>query len=162
MTKGSQLQIRVTSEQKHRIRRAARDAKTDMSSWVLSRLFPAEENAFQEITARLATAKKPSFALAELNDFLSQLTAATFVEATAARPTSGLSAFLANYVAACVELAAAQKGATPPAWVSEIPPLDAPYFGATLDSLRLHLLTQSPPPFRRRNIFIDSSVGDRL
>jgi len=28
--------------------------------------------------------------------------------------------------------------------------------------LRLHLLTHSPAPFRRRNIFIDASVGARV
>lgn len=28
-------------------------------------------------------------------------------------------------------------------------------------SLRLHLLTRSPPPFRRRNLFVDSSIGQR-
>jgi hypothetical protein len=29
-------------------------------------------------------------------------------------------------------------------------------------SLRLYLLTHSPAPFRRRNIFIDASVGSRV
>jgi len=31
-----------------------------------------------------------------------------------------------------------------------------------LQSLRLHLLTHSPPPFRRRNIFIDSSPDKQV
>jgi hypothetical protein len=35
-------------------------------------------------------------------------------------------------------------------------------FGSELQSLRLYLLTHSPPPFRARNIFIDSSLGDRI
>ena len=37
-----------------------------------------------------------------------------------------------------------------------------PYVEYWLLSLRLHLLTHSPPPFRLRNIFIDSSVGTRM
>jgi hypothetical protein len=28
--------------------------------------------------------------------------------------------------------------------------------------LRLHLLLSAPPAFRRRNIFLDASVGDRV
>lgn len=162
MAKESQLQIRVSPEQKDRIRRAAKGAKTDMSSWVLSRLFPLEEDAFQNIANRLADAKDPSFVLAELNDFLSQLSASSLTRATADRPVRRLSPFLENYVAAMVETAAKQKGSSPPSWLQEITPLDTPYFGATLESLRLLLLTVSPPAFRRRNIFIDASLGDRV
>jgi hypothetical protein len=35
-------------------------------------------------------------------------------------------------------------------------------FGTPIESLRLHLLTASPPAFRRRRIFIDATVGDRV
>jgi hypothetical protein len=59
-----------------------------------------------------------------------------------------------------VELAAHQKGVVPPAWVREVPPLDEPHFATPLEGLRL--LRASPVPFKRRNIFIDSSVGDRV
>jgi len=52
--------------------------------------------------------------------------------------------------------------ATPPAWTRAIAPLTDPMFGSALSSLRLYLLTHSPAPFRRRNIFIDSSVGSRV
>ena len=41
-------------------------------------------------------------------------------------------------------------------------PLAEPVFGSDLMSLRLYLLTHSPAPFRRRNIFIDASVGFRV
>ncbi|HTY49830.1 MAG TPA: hypothetical protein VMB48_09070 [Steroidobacteraceae bacterium] len=40
--------------------------------------------------------------------------------------------------------------------------MSEPAFGSELRSLRLHLLTQSPPAFRCRNIFIDASVGERV
>jgi hypothetical protein len=40
--------------------------------------------------------------------------------------------------------------------------LPQPVFGSELKALRLHLLTNSPPAFRRRNIFIDATLGDRV
>jgi hypothetical protein len=61
-----------------------------------------------------------------------------------------------------VEQAAHRKRVGPPAWVREIPPLEEPHFVPPLEGLRLHLLQASPVPFKRRNIFIDSSVGDRV
>ncbi len=61
-----------------------------------------------------------------------------------------------------IEYTANQKGTSPPAWVREIKPLSQPVFGTDLMSLRLYLLTHSPPPFRYRNIFIDSTVGKRV
>ena len=36
------------------------------------------------------------------------------------------------------------------------------WFASELKSLRLHLLTKSPAPFRRRNLFVDSTLGDRV
>jgi hypothetical protein len=61
-----------------------------------------------------------------------------------------------------VELAAKLKNVAPPLWTRQIAPLDKPYFGSDLSSLRLYLLTNAPPVFRRRNIFIDASLGDRV
>jgi hypothetical protein len=43
-----------------------------------------------------------------------------------------------------------------------VPPLDEPHFATPLRGLRLHLLRASPVAFKRRNIFVDSSVGDRV
>jgi hypothetical protein len=74
----------------------------------------------------------------------------------------GLSPYVQNYVAAMVELAAHQKGVASPGWVREVPPLDEPHFATALGGLRLHLLQVSPVPFKRRNIFIDSSLGGRV
>jgi len=80
----------------------------------------------------------------------------------AAAPQVELSPFLANYVAAMIEIACERRAIAVPAWTRRIVPLDEPAFGSTLRSLRLHLLTHSPAPFRRRNIFIDASLGDRV
>jgi hypothetical protein len=67
-----------------------------------------------------------------------------------------------NYVTAMVELAAHRAGTAPPLWTSGVQPLAIPVFVEPSIALRAHLLTASPPPFRRRNIFIDSSLGDRV
>jgi hypothetical protein len=37
-----------------------------------------------------------------------------------------------------------------------------PAFGSSLASLRLHLLTRAPVALRRRNLFADASVDDRV
>jgi hypothetical protein len=83
-------------------------------------------------------------------------------DAIAVPPSINLTPFLANYVAAMVEYGCARCSVAPPAWTRSVVPLDEPAFGTTLQSLRLHLLTHSPPPFRRRNIFIDSSLGKQI
>jgi len=70
--------------------------------------------------------------------------------------------FLANYIAAMVEYACAKHRIAVPAWTRSIAPLADPVFGSELKGLRHYLLTHSPAPFRSRNIFIDSTVGDRV
>ncbi|MDO8580740.1 MAG: hypothetical protein Q7S13_04600, partial [Candidatus Omnitrophota bacterium] len=85
-----------------------------------------------------------------------------FELAVAQPPVVSLSPYLANYIAAMVEYTAVKKGRRAPAWTRDIPPLEQPVFGSDLGSLKLHLLTHSPPPFRRRNLFVDSTVGQRV
>ncbi len=160
--KTTQLQIRVAPAQKAAIRRNARRAGMGMSDWVLSRLLPDARATFQEIVGELAASEEPSFALAELNDLLTSLTADEYGRAVREGPASRLAPLWENYVAAMVEQAAAQKGTKPPAWTLDVRPLDEPFFGSSLPALRLHLMLNSPPPFHRRNIFVDSAVGDRV
>lgn len=158
----AQLQLRVTKEQKAAIRRAAQSAGMDMSTYVLSRVLPPSAAAFQRLAAALGGPHKPSFALAEINTLLSTLSAAELSQAVAAAPRVALPPFLANYLAAMVEMACARHALPIPSWTRTIPPLVEPAFGSTLPSLRLYLLAHSPAPFRRRNIFIDSSIGTRV
>ena len=158
----SQLQLRVSAAEKSAIRRAARRAGMDMSAYVLSRVLPAPAAAFQEAVMVLSGAAEPSFALAEINSLLSGLTAAELREAVAAAPQAALSPFLANYVAAMIETVCNTRGLPVPAWTRSIEALPAPVFGSALPSLRLYLLSHSPAPFRRRSIFIDSSVGEQV
>ena len=158
----SQLQVRVSEAEKSAIRRAAQQAGMDMSAYVLSRVLPAPAAAFQEAMTALSGATEPSFALAELNSLLSGLTASELRQAIAAEPQAALSPFRANYVAAMCETACNMRGVPVPAWTRRTEPLPEPVFGSALPSLRLYLLTCSPAPFRRRNIFIDSSVGAQV
>ena len=95
-------------------------------------------------------------------DLLEGLDGEDFESAVDALPEVGLDEYWSNYLAATVEHAAALKKRKPPAWTREIPPLESPAFGSTLLSLRMHLLLNSPPAFNRRNLFVDSSVGDRV
>ncbi len=62
-----------------------------------------------------------------------------------------------------VKLAAHRRDVPPPAWVRDVEPMETePRFATPLAGLRLHLLRTAPVPFKRRNIFIDSSIGDRV
>jgi hypothetical protein len=161
-TKSAQLQIRVSPAQKAAIERAARRAGLDMSAYVLARVLPALPRRFAELTEACRDPATERFALAELSGWLGELSSTELREAVASPPTTGLTPYLANYVAAMVEYACARRNIAPPPWTQSIVPLAEPAFGSSLISLRLHLLTHSPPPFRRRNIFIDASIGARV
>lgn len=160
--KSAQLQIRVSASQKAALKRHARRAGMSMSDWVMSRALPPLGDTVQGLLAALSTAEKPGYVLAELNEFLSQLTRGEFELAVSEPPRARLDAYWENYVAAMIEQAAAGKRTDAPSWTEEVRPLEEPAFGSSLKSLRLHLLTHSPLAFRRRNIFIDSSIGDRV
>ena len=160
--KSTQLQIRVSGTQKAALRRLANRAGMSMSDWVLRKALPPLSETFQGLVDALSTAKKPGYVLAELNELLSQLTAAEFELAVSDPPQARLDSYWENYVAAMIEQAAAKKGAAAPSWTDGVRPLQQPAFGSSLKSLRLHLLTHSPVAFRCRNIFIDSSIGDRV
>jgi hypothetical protein len=164
-TKSGQIQIRVTPSQKSAVRAAARRAGLGMSAYVLARLLPAPALRFQELTREIAAAGADSpdarFALAELNAWLAGLGAGELSEAVST-PPARLTPYLSNYIAAMVELVCAKHGVAPPAWPRATAPLAEPVFGSALMSLRLYLLTHSPAPFRRRNIYIDASVGSRV
>jgi len=159
--KSAQLQIRVAPAEKAAIRRAARRSGLDMSAYVLARVLPAPARRFRDLTEACVDSAGARLALAELNSWLASLGSGELPDAVATPPPA-LTPFLANYVAAMVEFACARHGVAPPAWTDAIAPLTDPMFGSALSSLRLYLLTHSPAPFRRRNIFIDSSVGSRV
>jgi len=162
LNKTEQLQIRLSSVEKKRIKNAAKRANLPMSDWVLGRLLPNSHMRFHQIIAEMRNADNNSYALASLNDFLTQLTADEFIDSLHEKPPLPDDQYMANYIAAMIEYTAHKNRLVAPNWVTEITPLKKPRFASNLESLKLHLLCNSPPPFRCRNIFIDSTVGDRL
>jgi hypothetical protein len=160
--KTAQLQIRVTPEQKRRLKKLARDASMDMSEWVLSRVLPDEADRFQELASRLNQAEDGRYAFAEMADFLRPLKGGAFARAVAHAPTVSLDPDTANHLAGAIELAAGRRGQKPPDWLATIPSAGVPRFGSQLENVRLHLLTQSPVALRRRNLFMDASIDERV
>lgn len=99
---------------------------------------------------------------AEILDLLASLEGGALAAAVREPPSVALTPYWQNYLAATLEHTAAARRMPPPAWTRDVPPLAEPAFGSSLESLRLHLLVNSPPAFVQRNIFIDASVGDRV
>lgn len=162
MSKSQQLQIRVSTAQKAALKRHARIAGMDMSSYVLSRALPAAAAKVTTVIGRLGGPDGHKYGLAELNDLLAALPGAAFADAVADVDVHKLSRFLQNYVAAMVEHAAHQKLVPPPAWAAGVEPLETPYFAVEFPRLRMHLLRTAPVAFKRRNLFVDATVGDRV
>jgi hypothetical protein len=160
--KTSQLQIRVTLEQKEKLKELARAASLDVSTWVLRQILPAEAERFQELTVGLEAAADRAFAWAELADFLRSLPVGAFRRAVAHAPRAHLDADVLNHLAASIELAAQSRGQRPPDWTRKVTIPETPAFGSRLRSVRLHLLTQAPVALRRRNLFMDASIDDRV
>lgn len=158
----AQLQIRVTPVEKAAIERAARRAGMGMSAYVLGRVLPSGAARWQSLAREVARSRGARIAFAELSGWLAGLSALELKEALAAAPPAGLAEPHANTVAAMVEHACASAGVAPPAWTADIEPIARPVFGSDLASLRLHLLANSPPAFRRRNLFVDTAVGGQV
>ncbi len=161
-TKTEQLQIRVSREEKARIKQSAKRANLPMSDWVLSKLIPSHQQYFQALVKELCTDDGTRYTLSSLNDFLTPLSDGELLSAVSEEPVSLPNQYRSNYLAATIEYACHKNDIEPPEWVNKIDPLDKPVFASELKSLKLHLLIHSPPPFRRRNIFIDASLGDRI
>jgi hypothetical protein len=164
-TKSDQLQIRVSTEQKRRLKQLARDAGMDVSAWVLSRVLPAEAERFQQFAATVAASSDGTtrrLQLGELADFLRALPVGPFRRAVAEPPRARLDPALHNHLAGMIELAASRRGQAAPAWTPEVPASREPAFGSSLASLRLYLLTRAPVALRRRNLFMDASIDDRV
>lgn len=156
------LQIRVTPAEKAALRRLARQAGQDVSAFVLSRALPTPKLRFQALVGELARAESRSFVFAELNDLLFVLAAPAFEDTVAHADVGALFHEDANYLAAMVEHAAHLRGVVPPPWTRDVDAPDEPWFATDLQSLRVWLLSHSPAAFKRRNLFVDATVGDRV
>src|SRR5437016_860540 len=98
--KTEQLQIRVTARQKATLRRLARTAGQDVSTYVLARALPAVRDSVADIVRTLRHGEDHRLTLAELNDAVHGLTPNELAEAGARIDVRSLSPFLQNYVAA--------------------------------------------------------------
>ena len=160
--KTSHIQIRISPAQKRELVRQARDAGVDLSNFILERVSPSRGDEFRKRVVNLSREQGRSFALAELGELLSSLGRGDFTVVVARLPRERLDDVAVNQLAAMVETAATRLGVRPPTWVHAIQPLRVPWFATALESLRLHLLCNSPPAFRRRNLFVDSTFLDRV
>ena len=108
-TKTHHVQIRVTAREKSALRRLASRSGLDLSSYILGRALPSQRLRFEEILRALGNstdgrnAADRRFALAELNDFLTALSAAEFADAVADADVRALDPLTANYTTALVE-----------------------------------------------------------
>jgi hypothetical protein len=162
VNKTAQIQLRVTPAEKADLMRRARAAGLDLSAWMLQRLLPDRRGAFFALVRSLRGTTRPSYVWAEIHDLLAGLRKGEFSTVTETVSVVGLDDVRANQLAAMVETTAARLRVDPPDWVDRIDALATPWFASELVSLRLHLLCNSPPAFRRRNLFVDSTVGDRV
>jgi hypothetical protein len=161
--KTAQLQIRVSPAQKADLVRRARAAGVDLSAFVLSRVLPDTAVRFVALVRALSIEPRDPFVLAELGDLLRSIRGEpAFRETVSYLPSANLDRVSSNLLAAMVETRAAALGVRPPEWPADIHPLDEPWFATELLSVRLHLLCNAPPAFRRRNLFVDSTLEDRV
>ncbi len=160
--KTQQLQIRVSEAQKSAIRASAARAGMSISDWVLTKLVPPARDKFQALTAAIASSDEAGYEFAELLEYLGSLGAHEFEEAVSEPPHCALDSYWSNYIAGAVEHTAAIKHVSVPLWTRDVKPLEDPAFGSDLQSVRLYLLTHSPPAFSHRNIFIDATVGSQV
>ncbi len=161
--KDSQLQIRVNEKEKAWIAAQAKRCGISISAWVLKKIKSEESYTFMDILSRL-NVKEPEenrSVLAELSDWLVSIPRSMFLQELSV-PPGELPPLLLNQIAAMVEVAAEQKGERIPRWSRDIRPLSEPWFASTLQSLREYLLTRSPVAFKRRNLFVDSTIGGRV
>ena len=156
-TKTSQLQIRVSPEQKQALKRLATAAGMSVSRYVLASALRSTQLDFARHVEALRDHEHRPRALADLRIFLSGLAPEEMAHAVAAMDVEALPPVLGNYVAATVEGVARQKRLPSPSWVRQIEPLDQPDFAWELQSLRPHLLRITPLTFKRRNVFVDAA-----
>lgn len=154
----SQLQIRVTPDEKKTLKRLARAAGSSVSAYVLAQALPSGTREMAAAMDELASAGGEISAAGPLWTLLRSLTADE-VASTAAQPRlSELSPRTRNLVAALVEEAASEKGVDAPEWVRQVQPLERPHFGWALESLKPHQLRVTPAPFKSRNLFFDPAT----
>ncbi len=160
--KSEHLQIRITAEAKKKLFQLAKVNNMTLSEWILSKL--SIENSpytIQSIYEELSKKHNQAFAYVQLHDLLMKVSPQLWDDFVSIRPHN-LECETMAYTASMIERAAQMRGLTQPPWIREVETCSPPYFATNLQTLRLYLLINSPVAFRKRNIFIDSSTGDRV
>lgn len=161
--KSTWLQIRLSPEDKSRLKTAAEHAGQDLSTYVLTKALPQHESEFAKHIAWMLETPDSHVPFAECVDYLQTLPAARGAElAQKPQRLDELPVHTQNLVCAWVEHRAALWGVRSPAWVLDVPALDRPYFGSDLINLRPWLFLVSPTVYRRRNVFVERGLGWRL
>ena len=160
-TKTSQLQIRVSLDQKDALKRLAAEAGQSVSEYVLATALPSAGVEFDQRIRAVRGARLSPKALSDLALYLSDLSVAEFEVATSSPDLTDLSALLRNYVAAAVEQEAGRRGVDPPSWTEGVEAMAEPSFAWRLPSLQPHLMRVTPLAYKRRNVFVASLHDQR-
>lgn len=152
--KTSQLQIRVTPEEKDALRRMAEAEGCSISSFVLSRALASVHLVTDALVQAIHQEGVTQKGLSDLTLHLRAMTDTQLRGAPRPALLDSMPALYRNCVAACFEREAWGRGLAPPPWTGKIEPLPAPWFRWPLPSLRLHLARITPPAFKRRNVFL--------
>lgn len=159
------MQIRVSPDEKAMIERQAAAQGKGVSQWILAQVIARPLFEFEKLIRELEICEEgwsQRMVFASVHDFLMDLGAGNFSWVFENNLLSNLDSEKANVVAAMIETAAHQKNLSPPSWLGSVLPLPKPKFFTELESLRKYLLIHSPPIFRRRNLFVDDTLGGRV
>jgi uncharacterized protein (DUF1778 family) len=155
--RSSQLQIRISPEQKATLKRLAAAEGRSVSAFVLSKALPPGNTALEQILERIASGDRAG--LTELWLVLEALPPNELRQAVESVRVADLPASAGNQVAGLVEELASVSGLEPPGWTSSVPPLERPLFRWPLTSLRALQLARSPVALKKRNVFEPGGHG---
>jgi uncharacterized protein (DUF1778 family) len=164
--KTSQLQIRVTADQKRALKRRAAAVGQSVSSYVLGCALPARGAEVDRRVRALLGGHDRDRALAALRQVLRTLDPDELADAVTSLDPTDTPPVPLNYLAATVEQVCHERGTPPPSWTRTVAPLGRPHFSRDLRSLWPTQMRRSTVPYKRRNLFIDltdepAAVGDR-
>jgi transcriptional regulator with XRE-family HTH domain len=89
-----------------------------------------------------------------LFEFVDAFRRSPTAEAAARPPDPGPEPRLLALLASTVEMLCVEKGLPAPWWCAGVPVLAAPWFVSESENLKASALAESPPAFRKRNIFV--------
>ena len=122
--KSSQLQVRVTEEEKAALKRLAAAADLSVSAYVLAQALPPRHGDLARLLADLAGAGDRQRAVLEaLAAYIAKTKPGEFTDALAKASLEPLSPVVRNQVAAMVEQTAHSLGVDPPEWVEGVLPM---------------------------------------